>query len=243
MSARSLYALPFLFACGSSPVTPDGLTLAQEYDAVGVLRVFPDGLEASHLETFSATLDSLRTSGGKAVGQVQGSHGVAVALTGTYDTDTGKLQFDPVTGSVTSTATESVALAGRGEDAEPEDGVADQIVGFVRAEIDLLVREGTFLAVSRYSGRPDPVDAGKLGVTDNLDGTVVVAGGPGCAVPSVGVEIVRFSLDRPEPSFNVVEAAPDGSFTFDTTGISGDVFLVRNAPAGRVSIARAVRVP
>lgn len=242
MSRRSLPLL-LLVACGSDPTTQEGLTLAPEYDAVGVVRVFPDGLNPSHLDTFSAAFDTLRTSGGKAVGQVQRSEGVAVALSGTYDADTGKLQFDPVAGSVTSTAVESVALAGRGEDAKPEDGVADQLIGFVRAEVDLFVREGTFLAVSRYEGRPDPVDEDKLSVTDNLDGTVVVSGAPGAAVPSVGVEIIRFSLNRPEPSFNVVEANTDGSFSLMTNGLSGDVFLIRNAPAGRVSDARALRVP
>ena len=230
-------------ACGDPPAN-DGLTLASQYDAVGVVRVFPDGLTPMFLETFAMSFSSVRSSAGKVVGEVarKGLGASSVSIAGTFEEEEGDLQIDPVTGALTSSRTETIAMAGVAEDGFPEnDGVADHLTGFVRTEIDLELREGQFVAVSPQDLRPPPIDETLVDATDLQDGTVEIRGGPGAALPSVGVEILRFTIDRPEPDFMIVEAGEDGSFSIVMTGLARDVFLLRSSPAGRKSDARVVR--
>jgi len=230
-------------AC-SDPPAPTALTLATQYDAVGVVRVFPDGLTPMYLDTFGLSFGSVQSSAGRAVAMVQrkGLGAMAIPLSGTFEENTGDLQFDPASGSLTSTRTESIAIAGTAEDGFPEDdGVADHVTGFIRAEIDLEVREGQMVAVSPQDLRPPPIDESKVSATALPNGTVEIAGEAGAALPGVGVEILRFTVSRKDPDFKIIEANADGSFSIAMMGLLQDVFLVRLSPAGRKSDARVVR--
>jgi hypothetical protein len=230
-------------ACGDPPVR-SALTLAPQYDAVGVVRVFPDGLSPVSLETFAMSFGSVRQSAGRALAQVQrkGIGATPIELSGTFEEDAGDLQFDPARGALTSTRTESIGIAGTAEDGFPEDdGVADHVTGFIRTEIDLELREGQFLAVSPHDLRPPPIEESLVTAVDRMNGMIELRGAPGAALPSVGVEVLRFTVAREDPDFRVIEAEPDGSFTILMTGLGGDVFLLRNAPAGRRSDARVIR--
>lgn len=230
-------------AC-SDPPAPTALTLATEYDAVGVVRVFPDGLTPMFLDAFGLSFGSVRSSAGRTVAEVErkGLGGTAVALSGTFEEESGDLQFDPATGPLTSTRTESIAIAGMAEDGFPEDdGVADHITGFIRTEIGLEVREGQLLMVSPHDQRAPPIDESKVSATDQGNGMVEIRGEAGAALPSIGVEILRFTVSRASPDFTIIEAKADGSFSIVMMGLASDVFLLRNSPAGRKSDARVVR--
>jgi hypothetical protein len=251
----TLAALAARFACSScllvasgcsDPPALDALILAEQFDAVGVVRVFPDGLTPRSLDAFAMSFRSVRVSGGRALAEVErkGLGSSAIMVSGTFEEDTGRLQFDLAQGALTSTRSEAVAIAGMAEDGFPEDdGVADHVTGFVRAEIDLVVREGQFLAVSPNDLRPAPIDDTKVAAVDRMDGTVSLEGSAGAAIASVAVELLRFTVTKAEPDFRVFEANGDGSFSQTVTGLRGDIFLVRNSPAGRRSDARIVRVP
>ncbi len=233
-----------LSACGGPSGTTGPLALATEYDAVGVVRVYFDGLTPTALDTFGATFRGLRDSGGRAAGEVarRGIGATPIPLAGTYDAETAQLQFDLTTGALTSTRTESISIAGVVDDGYPkDDGVGDHLTGFLRAEMDPEVRQGQFLAVARYEGRPDPVDDTKVHAIVQEDGTVEIAGDPGATMPSVGVEILRFTVARADPDFMIIVARDDGSFSLTMTGVLGDVFLCRAAPGRARSDARVVR--
>src|SRR5262245_16548359 len=120
--------------CGDPP-PPVSLTLASRYEAVGVVRVYPDGLTPSSLDTFALTLSAIQISGGRAVGQVErrGVGSAPIPLSGTFDEEQGLAQFDPTTGPLTSSTSESIVINASAEDGVPEDdGVADDMTGFLR---------------------------------------------------------------------------------------------------------------
>jgi hypothetical protein len=230
-------------ACGDPPLQA-GLTLAPAYDAVGVVRVHPDGLTPMVLETFALSFGSVRQSAGLALATVQrkGLGSTAISLSGTFEEDTGDLQFDPASGALTSSQSESIAIAGTAEDGFPkDDGIADHLTGFVRTELGLSLREGQFVAVSPNDLRPPPIDETLVTATDRMNGRIEIRGEAGAALPSVGVEILRFTVDRADPDFMIIEAEADGSFSIEMMGLSRDVFLIRNSPAGRRSDARVIR--
>ena len=235
-------ALLLLLAACSDPPAIDALTLAEQYDAVGVVRVFPDGLTPMSLETFALAFEGVRVSGGRALGEVQrkGIGATRIMLAGTFDEDSGDLQFDATSGALTSTRTESVAIAGMAEDGFPaDDGVADHLTLYLRSEFDLETREGQLVAVSPNDLRPAPIDVERVAATAS-GGMISVDGSAGAAIPSVAVELLRFTLTRADPDFRVFEANADGGFSLAIPGVAGDVLLLRNSPAGRRSDARIV---
>jgi hypothetical protein len=229
-------------ACGPPPVSYQ-LTIAQAYDAVGVLRVFPDGVMPASLEEAYFVLDGLAVSNGKVVGHfTPKGRSSSVPLSGTFESSTGRLNFDPVSASLTTTSAESIEqLGGRADDKLPKDGLADEISGFIQARRGVEIANGTWLGTERQDHRPPPVSIEKVTLTAEDSSRVRVTGQPGATLGSVGVEIFRFQVAVHDPTLTVGQAEKDGSFSVPVDGVAEDAFILRALAAGIAGDGRVFR--
>lgn len=241
----SLFALVLAAACGGDEPPPQvALTLAEAYDVVGVLRVLPDGLTPTELQPFRFELLEVTTSGGRVLATARREGSASVRLSGELEPESGMLRFDGADGAFTGPGLERlVALGGRAIDGTPEDGVADEINGYIRTATGAVSSgEGSILAVSRYARRPAAPSPETLSAAKSGLGRVTVRGTPGAAPMRAAVEVLRFRLEVREPEFRPFVARDDGSFVADVEGLPEDLFVVRIRQSGRVSDAVVVPV-
>ncbi|MCK6550752.1 hypothetical protein L6R52_33250 [Myxococcota bacterium] len=248
MQRRSSVALALAglaaLACGGEPEPKRTLSLASTYDTIGVARRLAEGSEPLGHVVLFVTFDGLVASGGRVIGTVgRRGEGSAASLTGTFDLDTGQLAFDSVDGALTSTLTERIdELGGRADDVAPEDGITDELVGYLRTRRGTLVTDGTLLGISRTDGRPRAIDDAKVTIREESTGAVRITAEPGAAIPAAGIDIFRFRLSKRSPDYDLVQARDDGSFDVVVDGIREDTFVLRLRTIGVAGEARAFGV-
>lgn len=245
--AASVFACVALAACAASCGGEDPptrvLTLGTAYDALAAVRVMPDGITPESIFGFYFRIENVLVSGGRASGSIMPDLGSnALAFDGTFDAE-GNLTMPLGTAPLTATVAETIdELGGLAEDTTPEDGIADEINGYLRTRLGHEIRDGTFLAVARQGGRPDAIDETKVHVRSIDVGMVSVAGDAGAVIGYAGVEIFRYRLRDSDPDRTLGQAMGDGSFNVEVTGIREDVFLLRARVIGKASDARFFRV-
>jgi len=228
-----------LAGCGggnSGPPAVTSLALAVDYDAVVVSKVLADGISVSGLTAFEVSLTGLQSAGGQVVGMLERpDRGLSYALTGTFDAETGAVRFDAFEGALTSTQSERIdAVGGRADDAQPVDGLANTMTGFVLTSSTVpFETDGQFIAVARGEGLPE-LDLSQLIVSRPDLGTLQVEASAGFSQGSLGIEVFIYSAFEPQASFRVTQTIADGSLrplSFD--GLAGDVVVLRGLQAGR----------
>ncbi len=218
--------------------------MASSYDAWGAARVLEDGLTPSRLISVQLSLQNVRVSGGRATALVakQGS-GDATELMGNYDAETGELTFEPGGRAFFFGAPELLQqLGGRADDGVPQDGIANEWVGFVGTSSGAVVKQGRFIATAQLDTRPDPIDGSKVSAQVSGLGMVTVAGAAEATFPMSGIEVFRYTLSKPDPDFETGAAQQDGSFEVSLTALPEDVLVIRRRSAGRASDAMFVDI-
>jgi hypothetical protein len=241
---RASLALVLLAACGGEERVRVQLSLERQYDAIGVVRWFPEGAVPTEFRDLALTFDALATSGGRASGTItQKGASESTAFSGTFDAVSGQLMAQPFTAALTSSIAESVQeFGGRADDALPFDGVAEEITGFIRTMRGQAITDGLFLATARTDRRPRAPEESLIAV-ELIDTTRVrISGAPGAVVASAGVEAFRFELRKRDPEFDLAQSREDGSFSLEMPALREDVFLVRSRVIGAASDARFFRV-
>lgn len=245
MNPRVACALLLLAGCGSDPPTIAELTLASSYDVIGVKRDFPDGLTVTAQTPITLTLENVAASGGNVRAEiVTGSSSAAVAISGTFDSDSGRVLFDPTSGAVWSGRVDVIdGVGGTALDASPRDGIANEIVGFIQTSTGTAQFETSLLAVARTDARPESIVATKVTITVPELGVVNIVGEASSAPRSGGIEIFRHQLIERDPEFALFQARDDGSFDVTLSGFSKDLFLIRPRVAGRAGTGIALFAP
>jgi hypothetical protein len=233
-----------LVGCGAEDPPKRTLSLASTYDTIGVARLLAEGSEPIGHVVLFVTFDGLVASGGRVIGTVgRRGEGTAASLAGTFDLDTGQLAFESVDAALTSTLTERVdELGGRADDVAPEDGITDELVGYLRTRRGTLVTDGTLLGISRADGRPRAIDETKIAIREEGVGAVRITAAAGAAIPAAGVDLFRFRLSKRSPDYDLVQARDDGSFDVVVDGIREDTFVLRLRTIGIAGEARAFTV-
>jgi hypothetical protein len=214
------------------------LTVAKTYDAIGVVRVLPDGIQPMSLKGIQFVLDQLSVSNGKISGTItpKGSIAPAVPLSGTFDAKSGMIVFDSVDVVLTGTASETIdQLGGRADDLLPKDGIADEISGYIETDYGSARTDGTFLGTQRQDVRPAAPMETKVHIMAESPGAVRVIGDPGAVMQLAGVEVFRFQVAQHDPVMTLGQAEKDGSFSVNVAGTTDDAFIVRARVAGIAS--------
>jgi hypothetical protein len=216
------------------------LTLNEAYDALAVLRKFPDGIVADSIFPVYFRITGIDVQGRRATGLIEpDASNENYAFDGDFDSN-GDLLMPIGSATLTGTIGETVdELGGRAQDTTPEDGVADEIDGYLGTHLGMAISNGVFFAVAQQDVRPEEVDEARVSITLSSElGFVQVAGAAGAVIGRAGVEIFRFRLSQREPEFSLIQADGDGAFSAKLAGIEGDVYVLRTRVIGKASDAR-----
>lgn len=219
-------------ACGGDPTPVVDLVLGSTYDVTGVARVLPDGQTPSALEPLRFRYEMLAASGGRLSGAVVSAQGRA-DVTGTYEPKDAQFTIAPFSLALTGTIAEQIVeLGGVGFDGKPSDGRIDDMSGFLRAEIGRSAVQAFTIAASPIANRPAKPDVSKIAARSTGLGRVQASGTAGAMASFTGVELFVHGLAIAPPTFTLVQAREDGSFTVDFDANPGDLVVVRGRTAG-----------
>lgn len=238
-----IFALVFgtVTACGGSNEEPArALTLHRAYDALAVVRVHPDGVESTAIFSVFFRITDIDVASDRATGVITpDANGENYAFDGRFESD-GNFVMPLDTATLTASSAEEIQeLGGRAADTTPEDGVADEINGYLRTRRGQEIHSGVFFGVAQQPARPEEVDETKVTVRPAAElGQIEITGAPGAVIGRAGVEIFRFKILDSDPDFTLIQAMGDGSFSAKVAGIEEDAFVLRARVIGKASDAR-----
>jgi hypothetical protein len=240
---KHIAALALLLpACSGSTPSNTLLALADSYTLTGAGRVMPDGVTPTSELAVSFKL-ALISSGGNVSGKLERAGFPDLAVSGTFDPMTGDLALLPIQGVITGTASEMIQqIGGRGSDAVPADGIADELVGYLRTSRGSWVFDGAVFGVSDIAGRPAGIDGSKVTATSGPGGMARVKGAAGAVTALAGIDSYAFGLRDHDPSEVPAMSIQDGSFDFGIQAVMKDVVMLRPNRAGEVGPATVLMV-